>query len=51
MIKSRRMRYAGDVVSMGKRKGAYRVLLVEPEGRRPLGKPRLIWKDNIKKYL
>jgi hypothetical protein len=45
------MKYAGDVLSMGERKGAYRVLLGEPEGRRPLGRPRHIWEDNIKKDL
>ena len=33
---------------MGKRKGAYRVLVRKPEGKRPLGRPRLRWEDNIK---
>ena len=33
---------------MGEREGGYRVLVVEPEGRRPLGRPRRIWEDNIK---
>jgi hypothetical protein len=33
---------------MGKRRGVYRVLMVKPEGRRPLGRPRYRWEDNIK---
>jgi len=33
---------------MGKRKGAYRILVGKPEGKRPLGKPRRRWEDNIK---
>jgi hypothetical protein len=33
---------------MGERRGAYRVFVVKPEGKRPLGRPRLRWKDNIK---
>ena len=33
---------------MGKRKGMYRVLVGKPEGRRPLGRPRRRWEDNIK---
>jgi hypothetical protein len=48
MIRSRRMRWAGNVARMGERRGAYRVLLGKPEGVRPLGIPRLIWEDNIK---
>jgi hypothetical protein len=36
---------------MGERRGAYRVLVGKPEGRRPLGRPRRRWKDNIKTYL
>jgi len=48
MIKSRRMRWAGHVARMGERKGVYRILVGKPEGKRPLGRPRLRWKDNIK---
>jgi hypothetical protein len=48
VIKSRRMRWAGHVASMGEGRGAYRVLVGRPEGRRPLGKPRRRWEDNIK---
>ena len=40
VIKSRRMRWAGHVARMGEERGAYRVLLGKPEGRRPLGRPR-----------
>jgi hypothetical protein len=48
LIKSRRLRWAGHVVYMGKIRGAYRDLVGKPEGRRPLGKPRRRWEDNIK---
>ena len=40
VIKSRRMRWAGHVASMGEERGAYRVLVGKPEGKRPLGRPR-----------
>jgi hypothetical protein len=33
---------------MGERRGAYRALMRKPEGRRPLGRPRRRWEDNIK---
>jgi hypothetical protein len=48
MIKSRRMRWAGHVARMGEETGVYRVLVGRPEGKRPLGRPRRRWKDNIK---
>jgi hypothetical protein len=48
MIKSRRMRWAGHVTRMGERRNAYRILVGKPEGRRPLGRPRRRWVDNIK---
>jgi hypothetical protein len=48
VIKSRRLRWAGHVARVGERRGAYRVLVGKPEGRRPLGRPRLRWEDNIK---
>ena len=38
----------GHVVRMGERRGVYRVLVGKPEGKRPLGRPRSRWKDNIK---
>jgi hypothetical protein len=40
VIKSGRLRWAGRVVRMGERRGAYRALVGKPEGRRPLGRPR-----------
>jgi hypothetical protein len=48
VIKSRRMRWAGHVASMGEGRGVYRVLVGKPEGRRPLGRPRRRWEDNIR---
>jgi hypothetical protein len=46
MIKSRRMRWTGHVALMGR--GVYRVLVERPEGKRPLGRPRLRWEHIIK---
>ena len=51
VIKSRRMRWDGHVAHMGEERGAYRVLLGKPEGKRPLGRPRRRWVDNIRMYL
>jgi len=48
VIKSRRMRWAGHVARMGEGRGVYRVLVRKPEGKRPLGRPRRRWVDNIK---
>jgi hypothetical protein len=48
VIKSRRMRWAGHVTRMGDGRGVYRVLIGGPEGKRPLGRPRRRWEDNIK---
>jgi len=48
MIKSRRMRWAGQIARMGERRGVYRVLVGKPEGKRPLGRPRRRWEDDIK---
>jgi len=42
------MRWAGHVEFMGERRGAYRVLVGKPEGKKPLGRPRQRWEDNIK---
>ncbi|KAJ4440485.1 hypothetical protein ANN_08626 [Periplaneta americana] len=47
-IKSRRLRWAGHVARMGESINAYRVLVGRPERKRPLGRPRRRWKDNIK---
>jgi hypothetical protein len=48
MIKSRRMRWAGHVARMREGRGVYRVLIGRSEGKRPLGRPRRRWEDNIK---
>jgi hypothetical protein len=48
MIKSRRMRWAGHVAHMGEGRGVYRGLVGRPEGKRPLGRPRHRWEENIK---
>jgi hypothetical protein len=47
-IKSRRMRWAGRVARMGEGRNVYRVLVVKPEGKRPIGRPRRRWEDGIK---
>jgi hypothetical protein len=48
MIKSRRMRRAGHVARIGEKRNLYRILEGKPEGKRPLGRPRRRWEDNIK---
>ena len=48
VIKSRRMRWVGHVARMGEEKGMYRVLVEKLEGKRPLGRPRRRWVDNIR---
>jgi hypothetical protein len=48
IIKSRRMRWAGHVARMGEKRNAYKLLVGTPEGKRPLGRPRRRWVDNIK---
>jgi len=48
VVKSRRMRWAGHVARMGEWRGVHRVLVGKPEGKRPLGRPRRRWEDNIK---
>jgi hypothetical protein len=48
IIKSRRMRRAGHVARMGEKRNAYRLLVGKSEGKRPLGKPRRRWVDNIR---
>jgi hypothetical protein len=47
IIKARRMRWAGHVARMEEKRSAYRLLVGKPEGRRPLGRPRRRWLDNI----
>jgi hypothetical protein len=48
VIKSRRMRWAGHAARIGEGRGVYSVLVGRPEGKRPLGRPRRRWEDNIK---
>jgi hypothetical protein len=48
IIKSRRMRWAGHVVRMGEKRNVYRLLVGKPEGKRPLGRLRRRWMNNIK---
>jgi len=48
VIKWRRMRWAGHAARMGEERGVYRFLVGKLEGRRPLGRPRLRWVDNIR---
>ena len=48
VIKSRKMRWAGNVSRMEERRGVYRGLVGKPEGKRPLRRPRCRWEDNIK---
>jgi hypothetical protein len=48
MAKARRMRWVGHVARMGEVRGAYNILVGRPEGRRPLGRLRCRWEDNIR---
>ena len=48
VVKSRRMRWAGHVARMAEERGVHRVLVGKPEAKRPLGRRRSRWEDNIK---
>jgi hypothetical protein len=48
MIKSKRMRWAGQVVRVGEKRNAYSILVRKAEGKRPLGRPGHRWVNNIK---
>jgi hypothetical protein len=48
MIKSRKMRWTRHLARKGGTRNAYRILVGNPEGKRPLGRPRRSWVDNIK---
>jgi hypothetical protein len=48
MIKSRMMKWGGHVARREEKRNAYRILAGKPEGKRPLGRPRIRWEDNIK---
>jgi hypothetical protein len=50
-VKSRRMRWAGHVARMGEDRKEYKVLVGKPEGKRPLGRPRRRWEDEIRTHL
>jgi hypothetical protein len=47
-MKSKRMRWVGHMALMGEMRNAYRILVGKPEGKRPLGRRRCRWEDNIK---
>jgi hypothetical protein len=51
IIKLRRIRWAGHVARMGEMRNVYRLLVGKPERKRPLGRPRRRWMDNIKMEL
>jgi hypothetical protein len=48
IIKLKRMRWAVHVARMGEKRNAYRLLVGKPEVKRPLGRPRRRWVDNIR---
>jgi hypothetical protein len=48
VVKSRRMRWVGHLARMEEGRGVYRVLVGKPEGKRPMGRPRRRWEENIK---
>jgi hypothetical protein len=45
---SRRLRWTGHVARIGEKRDTYRILVGKPEGKRPLGRPRKRWEDNIR---
>jgi hypothetical protein len=48
VVKSRRVGWAGRVARMGEGRGVHRILVGKPEGKRPLGRSRRRWEDNLK---
>jgi hypothetical protein len=48
LFASRRLRWAGHVARIGENINTYRLLVWRDEGKRPLGRYRLRWEDNIK---
>jgi hypothetical protein len=48
IMKSERMRWMGHVAQMGEKRNSYRLFVGKPEGKRPLGRPRRRWVDNIR---
>jgi hypothetical protein len=51
ILKSSRMRWTGHVIRMGEKRNAYRLLVGKPEGKRPVGRTRSRWVDNIEMVL
>jgi hypothetical protein len=51
IIKSRRLRWAGHVAQLTEKRNVYRLLVVKPEKKRPLGRPRYAWLNNIRMVL
>jgi len=51
LVKSRRIRWVGHVAHMGEGSGMHRVRVGKPEGKRPLGRPRHRWEENIRMNL
>jgi hypothetical protein len=51
IMKSMKMRWEGHVAQMGEKRNAYRLLVGKPKGKRPLGRPRRRWVDNIRMEL
>ena len=51
VIQSKTLSLAGHVTRKGESRGAYRVLVRKPEAKRPLGRPRHRWEDNIKVHI
>jgi hypothetical protein len=48
VIKSRRMRWVGHIARMGEMRNVHKISVGKPEGKRPLGRPRRKWEDNIR---
>ena len=51
MIKSRRLRWAGHIARIEEDRSAFKILTGTPTGKRPLGRPRCRWEDNIRIHL
>jgi hypothetical protein len=51
VIKSRKRSWVGNIARIGEMGNAYQILVQKPEGKRPLGRPRRRWEDNIRNYL
>jgi len=48
VIKSRKLRWAGREAAVGRMRNVYKILVWKQEGKRPLGRPRCRWEDNIR---